>query len=115
MGHAYHIPTAMHTDAEYVTLIAFPLQQWLHKGGSVLHVHCPVLLVLSPVPVQYLRRHRTTVFKIQFTTNDFSTSLDVLQLVRAQVKQLVSITKIKRLTEEGVSILTVDNWNNYNP
>jgi hypothetical protein len=78
-------------------------------------VHCPVLFVLSPVPVEYLRRHRTTVFKIQFTTNDFSTSLDVLQLVRAHVKQLVSITKIKRLTEEAVSTLTANNWNNHNP
>jgi len=70
---------------------------------------------MSPVPVEYLRRHRTTVFKVQFTTNDFSTSLYVLQLVRAHVTQLVSITKIKRLTEEAVSILNVDNWNNHNP
>jgi predicted peptidase len=40
---AYWKPKATNTDAEYVTLIAFPLQQWLHEGGSVLHVHCPVL------------------------------------------------------------------------
>jgi hypothetical protein len=110
----YYIPTATNTDSEYVTVIAFPLQQWLREGGSELHVHCPVLSVLSPVPVQNLRRHRTTLFKIQFTSNDFSTSLDVLQLVRAPVKQLVLITKIKRLNEEGVSILTVYSWNNYN-
>jgi len=31
------------------------------------------------------------------------------------VKQLVSIPKIKRLTEEGVSNMTVANWNNHNP
>jgi len=39
----------------------------------------------------------------------------VLELVRAHVKQFASIIKIKRLTEEGVSILTVDKWNNHNP
>jgi len=30
------------THSEYVTLIAFPLQQWLHELASMLHlyVHC---------------------------------------------------------------------------
>jgi len=35
----YWIPTAMKTDAEYATLTAFTLQQWLHEVSSVLHVH----------------------------------------------------------------------------
>jgi hypothetical protein len=66
---------------------------------------------VSPVPVEYLRRDQYYCLQkyLQFTTNDFSTSLDVLKLVRAQVKLLVSITKIKRLNEEGISNLTVDN------
>jgi len=55
---AYWIPTVTNTDAEYVTLIAFPLQQWLHEGSSVLHVHFPVWFILSPVPVEYLRRNQ---------------------------------------------------------
>jgi hypothetical protein len=32
----YCIPKAANTHAEYVTLIAFPQQQWLHDRGSVL-------------------------------------------------------------------------------
>jgi hypothetical protein len=30
------IPKATDTHSEYVILIAFPLQQWLHNGASVL-------------------------------------------------------------------------------
>jgi len=30
------IPTATNTHSEYVTIIAFPLQQWLHKRASAL-------------------------------------------------------------------------------
>jgi len=29
------IPKATNTHSEYVTLIAFPLQQWLHKRAAV--------------------------------------------------------------------------------
>ena len=36
MGNACWIPKAINTHSEYVILIAFPLQQWLHKGASVL-------------------------------------------------------------------------------
>jgi len=31
------IPTAINTTSEYLTLIAFPQQQWLHKLASMLH------------------------------------------------------------------------------
>jgi hypothetical protein len=36
------IPKATHTLTEYVTLIAFPLQQWLPERASVLtlYAHC---------------------------------------------------------------------------
>ena len=34
------IPKATDTHAEYVKLIAFPLQQWLHERASMLHVYC---------------------------------------------------------------------------
>jgi hypothetical protein len=30
------IPTATHTQSEYVTLIAFPLPQWLYERASML-------------------------------------------------------------------------------
>jgi len=33
---AYRIPKATSTHSDYVTLIAFPLQQWLHKHASKL-------------------------------------------------------------------------------
>jgi hypothetical protein len=32
--------THTHTHSEYVIIIAFPLQQWLHERTSVLQVHC---------------------------------------------------------------------------
>jgi hypothetical protein len=31
---------ATHTNSECVILIAFPLQQWLNEGASILYVHC---------------------------------------------------------------------------
>jgi hypothetical protein len=31
------IRKATNTHSEYVTLIAFPLKQWLHEGSSMLH------------------------------------------------------------------------------
>jgi hypothetical protein len=31
------IPKAKHKHSEYVTIIAFPLQQWLQERASVLH------------------------------------------------------------------------------
>ena len=36
---ACQIPTAIKTGLEYVTLIAFPLPQWLHKRTSLLYVY----------------------------------------------------------------------------
>jgi hypothetical protein len=34
---AFGITEATNTHSEYVILIAFPLQQWLQEGASVLH------------------------------------------------------------------------------
>ena len=44
------IPKATNTHSQYVTLIAFPLQQWLHERASLLrhtYVACLVCLVIS--------------------------------------------------------------------
>jgi hypothetical protein len=38
---AYWIPKATNTHSEYVIVIAFPLQQWLHERSSmIIYVHC---------------------------------------------------------------------------
>jgi hypothetical protein len=37
---AFWIPKATNTHSEYVILIPFPRQQWLHEFASVLYVHC---------------------------------------------------------------------------
>ena len=42
---AYWIPKATDTHSEYVTLIAFPVQQWLHDYASVSHYMYGVHLV----------------------------------------------------------------------
>jgi hypothetical protein len=34
------ITKATHTHSQYVTLIAFPLQEWLQERVSILYVHC---------------------------------------------------------------------------
>jgi len=42
------IPKASNTHSQYVILIAFPLQQWLHGRPSMLryaYIDCPVILV----------------------------------------------------------------------
>ena len=38
MAHAFWIPKAVITHSEYVILIAFPLQQWLHERASMLRL-----------------------------------------------------------------------------
>ena len=44
---AYWITKATHTQSEYVILIAFPLQQWLHEGPQCYVIRTlPVLLSL---------------------------------------------------------------------
>jgi len=40
------IPEATNTHSEYVILIAFPLQQWLHKHASVLRYMYIATLVI---------------------------------------------------------------------
>jgi hypothetical protein len=44
---ACRIPKATNTHAEYVILIAFPLQQWLHERVSMLRFTCIACLVFS--------------------------------------------------------------------
>jgi len=39
------IPKATNSHSEYVILIAFPLQQWLHESSSTLHYTYIVCLV----------------------------------------------------------------------
>jgi hypothetical protein len=48
---AYWIPKAIDTHSEFVTLIAFPLQQWLQEGASLLrytNIPLAVLTLLTP-------------------------------------------------------------------
>ena len=39
------MPKAADTHSEYAILVAFPLQQWLHEGASVLHYEYIVCIV----------------------------------------------------------------------
>jgi len=48
MRFACWIPQAANTLSEYVILIDFPLQQWLHEFASMLHYTYTVSLVYSP-------------------------------------------------------------------
>ena len=48
------IPKAIDTQSQYVILIAFPQQQWLHEGASVLRytsciscIYCVTSIILS--------------------------------------------------------------------
>jgi len=48
------IPKATNTHSEYVILIAFPLQQWLHEGASMLrytHIACLVRYFSNFFPI----------------------------------------------------------------
>ena len=59
IGHmriAFRIPRATNTHSEYVILIAFPLQQWLHESASVLchtYIASPVLYSCWGVRISY--------------------------------------------------------------
>jgi len=47
---AYWIDKSTDTDSEYVIIITFPLQQWLHELASLLrytYIACPVISLRS--------------------------------------------------------------------
>jgi len=44
---AYWIPKATNTYSEYVTLTAFPLQQWLHVHASMLRYMYNYCLIME--------------------------------------------------------------------
>jgi len=50
---AYWMPQATNTDSEYVTITAFPLQQWLHHRASILRY----TYISSLVFILSLRKH----------------------------------------------------------
>jgi len=55
---AYCIPKATDTHSVYVTLIAFPMQQWLHEHTTMLrntHIACLVSLSVSHACVKHLK------------------------------------------------------------
>jgi len=54
----FWIPEATKTHSEYVTIIVYPQQRWLHKRASVSRytcIDCPVFCVFI-----WKSRHRTT-------------------------------------------------------
>ena len=54
---AHYITKARNTHSEYVTLIAFPLKQWLHERASMLrYTHIARLVVLKSANI--IRRWR---------------------------------------------------------
>ena len=59
MHTACWIPKATNTHSEYVTLIAFPLQQWLHERTSLLRVCTPADLGVLAKETEWLRSCRT--------------------------------------------------------
>ena len=49
---AYWIPNATNTHSEYVILIAFPQQQWLHERASTLrYTYIVCIVITQTVPI----------------------------------------------------------------
>jgi len=48
MAHAHCMLVTTNTNPEYVILIAFPLQQWLHEHTSM--IACPILIFSNTLP-----------------------------------------------------------------
>jgi hypothetical protein len=49
---ACRIPKATNTHSQYVTLIAFPLQHWLHERASMLrytYIACLVCIIFTKI------------------------------------------------------------------
>ena len=42
------IPKATDTHSKYITLIAFPQQQWLRERVSLLHLYVPIIVYRGP-------------------------------------------------------------------
>jgi ABC-type proline/glycine betaine transport system permease subunit len=43
------IPKAKNTHSEYVIIIAFPLQQWLHRSASILRYTYIAFIVIAVI------------------------------------------------------------------
>ena len=83
MAHAHCIPDTQgykHTHSKYVTLIAFPLQQWLHKGASLLrctYIACPILYLNKAAEIKKKLANKlyvacfSFIFKVFFTQHVF--------------------------------------------
>jgi len=69
------ITKATNTHSEYVILIAFPLQQWLHERASMLrytYIACPVTTAIDPCPDLWkCMTCNLLKFKIQIISNNF--------------------------------------------
>jgi len=62
---AFWIPKATNTHSEYIILITFPLQQWLHESASILrctYIACLVGIFLHCDSVYYRRCSSLCVF-----------------------------------------------------
>jgi hypothetical protein len=59
------IPNATDTHSQYVILIVFPPQQWLHERASLLrctHIGC---LFLKPVPFYFISKSSVRVVSVE--------------------------------------------------
>jgi hypothetical protein len=51
MGISCRIPKATDAHTEYVMMIAFPLQKWLHERASVSHTYTACLVIVKYIVV----------------------------------------------------------------
>ena len=58
---AYWIPKATNTHPEYLTIIAFPLQHWLHERASMSRYTCTACLVEYPLGNEKRITARSTI------------------------------------------------------
>jgi hypothetical protein len=84
------IPKATNIRSVYVTLLAFPLQQWLHERASLLYVHCLYcwMLILLVRKVNLL------------ASNDWRTRV-------SPVRSMYYLAK----STNGIAIKTATAWN----
>jgi len=75
---ACSVPKATNTHSDYVTRIAFPLQQRLHELASMLRYRCKVCLVIRNLP---LGQRSTELYYCYYQchSTNYITDFDVLR------------------------------------
>ena len=94
------IPKATNTHSEYVMLIAFPLQQWLHEHASMLcYMYVPLHVYYSLCPFHFCHcsdRQKVDCFSVRHLLAPVWLYSLVTLYLRERYKYILELTRVPK-------------------